>query len=126
MIASPTERLSDGALAQLRARFAERAAEHDRNGSFPFENFELLHEHGLLALTVPREFGGAGASLGTAARIVREVALCLASYCIGSHHAVLFPFRNQRESALVTTAPRTGSARCRRQRRSDQRAACGT
>jgi len=32
----------------LRSKFAERAEEHDRDGSFPFENFALLHEFGLL------------------------------------------------------------------------------
>lgn len=46
MIASPPERLSDRTLAEIRAQFAERAAEHDRDGSFPFENFELLRNMG--------------------------------------------------------------------------------
>ena len=42
----------------LAPRFAARAAEHDRDGSFPFENFEELSEAGLLALTVPAALGG--------------------------------------------------------------------
>ncbi|MCC6312938.1 MAG: acyl-CoA/acyl-ACP dehydrogenase [Thermomicrobiales bacterium] len=42
----------------LAVRFAERAERHDRDGSFPFENFADLHETGYLALSVPREYGG--------------------------------------------------------------------
>jgi alkylation response protein AidB-like acyl-CoA dehydrogenase len=74
MIATLQEQISDAALLRLQSRFAERAAEHDRDGSFPFENFQLLRVHGLLGLTVPREFGGAEAKLETVARVVREVA----------------------------------------------------
>ncbi|MBB6673711.1 acyl-CoA dehydrogenase family protein [Cohnella nanjingensis] len=47
----------------LAARFAERAARHDREGSFPFENFDDLREAGFMKLTVPRTFGGDEISL---------------------------------------------------------------
>ncbi|MDR0270541.1 acyl-CoA dehydrogenase family protein [Paenibacillus sp.] len=47
----------------LAAVFAKRAALHDREGSFPFENFEGLREAGYLKLTLPQEFGGEEASL---------------------------------------------------------------
>ena len=47
---------------QLAAEFAPRAAEHDRDNTFPFENFDRLRETGYLALTVPEEFGGGGAN----------------------------------------------------------------
>jgi len=46
---------------RLAAEFAPRAAEHDRNNTFPFENFRAMRETGYLALTVPAEFGGGGA-----------------------------------------------------------------
>ena len=62
----------------LRSKFAERAEEHDRDGSFPFENFALLHEFGLLSLTIPRDVGGGGANLATIACVIRAIALdCL-------------------------------------------------
>ena len=61
-------------LAELTARFAAGAARHDREASFPHENFEHLHELGLLALTVPRALGGLGASLEQTARVVAAVA----------------------------------------------------
>ena len=48
---------------RLADEFAERAAEHDREGSFPFENYERMREEGYLGLTVPEELGGMGAGL---------------------------------------------------------------
>jgi alkylation response protein AidB-like acyl-CoA dehydrogenase len=54
----------------LASEFAARAAAHDRDASFPFENFSQLSETGLLALTVPTALGGAGAGALEAARVV--------------------------------------------------------
>lgn len=54
----------------LATRFAERAPVHDRDASFPFENFRELAEAGLLALTVPAALGGAGAGARDAAQIL--------------------------------------------------------
>lgn len=42
----------------LAALFAKRAAKHDLEGSFPFENFEDLKQSGYLKLTAPESFGG--------------------------------------------------------------------
>lgn len=47
----------------LAAHFAERAVVHDRDGSFPFENYADLHESGYLRLVVPREYGGESANV---------------------------------------------------------------
>jgi len=54
----------------LASEFAARAARHDRDASFPFENFDRLSEARLLALTVPAALGGAGAGALDAARII--------------------------------------------------------
>ena len=40
--------------------FATRADQHDREGSFPAENVEAMKKSGLMAATVPEEFGGLG------------------------------------------------------------------
>lgn len=48
---------------ELAARFAARAAKHDREGSFPFDNFADLREAGYLKITVPKKYGGDELSL---------------------------------------------------------------
>ena len=49
--------------ATLADDFATRAAQHDEEGSFPYENYERLKETGYTTLTIPEELGGMGASL---------------------------------------------------------------
>ncbi len=48
---------------RLAARFAERAAQHDREASFPFANFDDLRREGFLALALPPDLGGRGLSI---------------------------------------------------------------
>ena len=62
-ILSPAQRQIVDLAGRLADEFAERAAEHDREGSFPFENYERMREEGYLGLTVPEELGGMGADL---------------------------------------------------------------
>lgn len=47
----------------LAAEFAPRAAELDRSGDFPFENYARMRELGYLRTPVPTELGGLGAGL---------------------------------------------------------------
>lgn len=61
-------------LETITQAFAQTAADYDRDGSFPFENFARLHREGLIALTVPAEFGGGGAGLGRARQVIEAVA----------------------------------------------------
>ncbi len=49
--------------AGLAEQFSAGAEAHDREGSFPHENFASLHRSGYLALTIPQEFGGRGATI---------------------------------------------------------------
>src|SRR6516164_217070 len=49
--------------AGLADDFAKRAAQHDEDESFPFENYERMRESGYSNLIIPEEFGGLGASL---------------------------------------------------------------
>lgn len=59
---------------ELAPSFAARAGRHDREGSFPFENFADLREAGFNGLTVPRRFGGAEAPLGTYLGVLEAIA----------------------------------------------------
>jgi alkylation response protein AidB-like acyl-CoA dehydrogenase len=56
---------------------APRAARHDREASFPIENFRDMHKEGLLSVCVPREDGGEGASFRTYCLAAAE----LGRYC---------------------------------------------
>ena len=56
----PTEANAEQRARDLAVVFARTAAEHDRTGAFPFSNFRLLHEAGLLALRTPTRLGGGG------------------------------------------------------------------
>ncbi|WP_175823128.1 acyl-CoA dehydrogenase family protein [Burkholderia sp. BCC0419] len=61
-------------LERLAPELAADAARNDVDGRFPHENFARLHRAGLIAQVVPREHGGAGATLAQASRIVAAVA----------------------------------------------------
>ena len=49
--------------ATLADDFAQRAAQHDEDGSFPYENYARLKDSGYTIMTIPEELGGSGASL---------------------------------------------------------------
>jgi alkylation response protein AidB-like acyl-CoA dehydrogenase len=68
-----TDRLTAAARA-LAADFAQRAAAHDRDRSFPFENFDALHRAGLLNLIVPVERGGLGGGLREIVTVIGAIA----------------------------------------------------
>ncbi|WP_277758027.1 acyl-CoA dehydrogenase family protein [Pseudomonas sp. A34-9] len=61
-------------LEALSEEFAATAAYYDKHSEFPHANLLRLHEHGLLALTVPRRLGGSEATLAQARRVVSAVA----------------------------------------------------
>ncbi len=76
--ADPADDANDARVAALLDRLAPDlaadAARNDADGRFPHENFARLHRAGLIAQVVPREHGGAGATLARASRIVAAVA----------------------------------------------------
>jgi alkylation response protein AidB-like acyl-CoA dehydrogenase len=58
----PDAALIDGVRRFGRRVLAPRAEQHDRDATFPLQNFRDMHAEGLLAICVPKAAGGAGAS----------------------------------------------------------------
>lgn len=56
---------------------APRAAKHDRDATFPIENFRDMHGEGLLSICIPKEDGGTGADFQTYCLAAAE----LGRYC---------------------------------------------
>ena len=56
---------------------APRAAQHDRDATFPIENFRDMHPEGLLGICIPKADGGLGASYRTYCLAAAE----LGRYC---------------------------------------------
>jgi alkylation response protein AidB-like acyl-CoA dehydrogenase len=56
---------------------APRAAKHDREATFPIENFRDMHPEGLLAICIPKSEGGLGADFQTYCLAAAE----LGRYC---------------------------------------------
>jgi len=64
----------DALLQRLGQQLGATAHLYDESGAFPRDNFALLHQHGLLAMTVPKHLGGGGASLARARKVISAVA----------------------------------------------------
>ncbi|NJN83731.1 MAG: hypothetical protein HC802_16630, partial [Caldilineaceae bacterium] len=59
----------------LAEKFASRAAEYDRSGAFPHENYADARESGLPGLVVPKALGGWGANLYETAMVLETLAM---------------------------------------------------
>ncbi|MDX7950326.1 SfnB family sulfur acquisition oxidoreductase [Lichenihabitans sp. Uapishka_5] len=75
----PAYRIRDDAEAlavarEVAAELALGAVRRDRERILPYEELERISDTGLLAITVPAEFGGAGVSAGTVARVIATLA----------------------------------------------------
>ena len=62
------------AATALAAEFGRGSAERDRVRELPFRELDLLADSGLLAITVPREYGGADLSPSVVAEVIRILA----------------------------------------------------
>jgi len=98
VIRNEKERLRVQKVEELAARLAERAAVHDREGSFPFENFADLREAGYLKLTVPAEFGGDEISLYELVMLQERLAYGDGStaLAVGWHVGLMLHYRETR------------------------------
>jgi acyl-CoA dehydrogenase len=78
---------------ELGGQVAAFAPGHDRDGTFVTEAYDLLRSSGYLALAVPTELGGRGATIRQVAMAQRALARHCASTALASvmhHHVVLF------------------------------------
>ncbi|MEK7692868.1 MAG: acyl-CoA dehydrogenase family protein, partial [Chloroflexota bacterium] len=79
--------LRDTVLAFARRELAPIADEIDRTDAFPPDLFRRLGDLGVLGVTVPREYGGAGADLLSGVLIIEQLARVSASVALsyGAH-----------------------------------------
>ncbi len=97
--------------AALAERFAARAGQHDRDGSFPHENFAELHAAGFLALPLPPELGGQGLSIYDFCLLQETLARGCGATALGTNmhgynlggglHLFTEPFRRRLAAAVV-------------------------
>ncbi|HEY0181826.1 MAG TPA: acyl-CoA dehydrogenase family protein [Rhodopila sp.] len=66
--------IDDGRLRRLSRSFAAEAARIDREPRFPSDNVDQLRGAGLLALTVPKRYGGLGGNLLDTTRVLGIIA----------------------------------------------------
>ena len=66
--------LQERVRALTRSEIAPRAAEYDRDATFPKESLADLHDAGLLGLLLPEPLGGDGADMTTYVTVVSEIA----------------------------------------------------
>jgi SfnB family sulfur acquisition oxidoreductase len=59
---------------ELAARLAQGAAQRDRERLLPHEEIEWFSQSGLWAITVPKEYGGAGVSFVTLTEVIKIIA----------------------------------------------------
>ncbi|MGI4839991.1 MAG: acyl-CoA dehydrogenase family protein [Janthinobacterium lividum] len=80
---------------ELATEFARTAVERDERGGTPKSERDALRESGLLALSIPRQFGGLGASWSDTFEVVREFARVDSSiaHVFGFHHLMLATVR---------------------------------
>ncbi|MEV4560263.1 acyl-CoA dehydrogenase family protein [Kitasatospora sp. NPDC049285] len=62
-----------GRLPRVVDLLAARAEEHDRDGTFPYQGLEAVHEAGLLTLTVGQRYAGPGASLADTVAVLARL-----------------------------------------------------
>jgi len=67
-------RIRDTAREQAQGPIAARAAAVDRNEAYPWDNNVALSEAGLIGLTIPKEYGGAGMDYLAPVLVIEEMA----------------------------------------------------
>lgn len=100
------------ALRQMRSEGLIDSAQFDEDETIPEPTIQALAQHGLLGLTIPKEYGGAGLSSTGYARVFGEVsrtdaslAVLIGVHCgLGSKAIVLFGTEEQKQRYLPMLA----------------------
>jgi len=87
-------------------RFAARAERHDREASFPFDDYDDLRAAGLLALCIPERHGGLGATFETYCLVAEQIAQGNASTSLTFNmHCLTMLMMGEIADALPMTPP---------------------
>jgi alkylation response protein AidB-like acyl-CoA dehydrogenase len=107
------------AVRQLsRTNFASRAAEVDREGRYPAENFAELQELGIPRMALPKEFGGLAISAEGQMRVMEEIAYGDGSTAVALNmHILVADFLTQfppfaRRNAVLQDMGKNGTMIC--------------
>jgi alkylation response protein AidB-like acyl-CoA dehydrogenase len=103
---TPRQRELVGIARELgRDWFAPRAAQHDREASFPMANYADLRDVGFLGLCVPERFGGIGADFATYCLVSAELGTwCGATALTFNMHSCSMLWPGQMADAVQMTS----------------------
>jgi hypothetical protein len=74
-------------------RLAPRASKYDEGAANPHENWRDLWEHGWLAMSVPKDYGGMGLDTSTYVMVLEEIAKGCINTCMTLHmHSTVMKF----------------------------------
>lgn len=92
----------------LGPHFADRASQHDTDGSFVAENYSQMKEHRLFSAGIPTALGGGGASYSDVCTIVRTLGQYCSStalsYAMHSHPVIVNVFKHSRGDKQAAAA----------------------
>jgi alkylation response protein AidB-like acyl-CoA dehydrogenase len=102
---TPEQQRIVGLARELAREFAPRAEQHDREGSFPYENIARLKETGYTTMTTPKEYGGWGVDPFTFILAQEQLVqgCCATAFAINMHlNSVGFytPFMSEAQKRL--------------------------
>ena len=81
---TPTSARSSSGPPPARRSSKRHAADYDRDGTWVHDSFEHIRDAGLLAIAVPTELGGDGATISEVAAVQRELAKSCGSTALAS------------------------------------------